>query len=88
MSNLDVVRAWKDESYRNSLSEAERAMLPANPAGPIELTEEQLEVAGANTWHAGTMGCGCVFITIGYTCIGFTVCGLVCNTAFCTYSCP
>lgn len=31
--NIDIVRAWRDEEYRNSLSEAERQSLPANPAG-------------------------------------------------------
>ena len=41
MSN--IVRAWKDEAYRQSLSTEEQAMLPANPAGEIELTDVQLE---------------------------------------------
>ena len=39
MTHLDIIRAWKDEEYRLSLSEAERALLPANPAGLIELTD-------------------------------------------------
>ena len=33
MSTANIIRAWKDESYRSSLSEAELAALPANPAG-------------------------------------------------------
>ena len=41
MSNL--VQAWKDEAYRQSLSAEEQAMLPTNPAGEIELTESELE---------------------------------------------
>src|SRR5712672_3363855 len=41
MSNL--VRAWKDEAYRQSLSEEVQAVLPANPVGEIELTEAELE---------------------------------------------
>jgi len=41
MSN--VVRAWKDEAYRQSLSVEDLAMLPANPAGEIELTDAALE---------------------------------------------
>jgi mersacidin/lichenicidin family type 2 lantibiotic len=40
MSN--IVRAWKDETYRQSLSTEEQAMLPTNPAGEIELTDAQL----------------------------------------------
>jgi mersacidin/lichenicidin family type 2 lantibiotic len=44
---MDIIRAWKDEEYRNSLSEAERAALPENPAGLITLTDEELgAVAG------------------------------------------
>ena len=39
MSKLDVVRAWKDESYRRTLSEDQLAELPANPAGTIELDD-------------------------------------------------
>ena len=33
MSKIDIIRAWKDEAYRQSLSEAERTRLPENPAG-------------------------------------------------------
>jgi mersacidin/lichenicidin family type 2 lantibiotic len=48
MSHLDIIRAWKDEEYRLSLSDAERAQLPANPGGLIELTDVELgAVAGA-----------------------------------------
>jgi len=35
MSTRNIIRAWKDASYRNSLSDAERAALPPNPAGSI-----------------------------------------------------
>ena len=42
MSNINIIRAWKDANYRNSLSEAERAALPANPAGFIELADAAL----------------------------------------------
>lgn len=46
MSKIDIIRAWKDESYRLSLSEAERAELPASPAGPVELSDADLTGAG------------------------------------------
>ena len=42
MSNNKIIRAWKDPAYRNSLSEAERAALPANPAGSIEVSDADL----------------------------------------------
>ncbi|WP_257448049.1 mersacidin/lichenicidin family type 2 lantibiotic [Archangium lipolyticum] len=45
--SVDIVRAWKDEQYRMSLTESERANLPVNPAGIVELTDGDLEgVAG------------------------------------------
>jgi len=40
MSDLDIVRAWKDEEFRLSLTDDQRAMLPSHPAGPIDLDEE------------------------------------------------
>ena len=47
MSKIDIIRSWKDESYRQSLSEDERALLPENPAGPMELSDAELSGAGA-----------------------------------------
>lgn len=45
MSRLDVIRAWKDEEYFGSLSEAERVLLPQNPAGFVELSDDELRGA-------------------------------------------
>ena len=45
MSKLDIVRAWKDEEYCESLSDTQRASLPQNPAGVMELTDAQLSAA-------------------------------------------
>jgi mersacidin/lichenicidin family type 2 lantibiotic len=42
MRKVDIVRAWKDEEYRLSLTEEERAQLPPHPAGLLELDEAQL----------------------------------------------
>jgi mersacidin/lichenicidin family type 2 lantibiotic len=42
MANQQIIRAWKDSAYRNSLSEAERRALPANPAGSVELSDADL----------------------------------------------
>jgi mersacidin/lichenicidin family type 2 lantibiotic len=42
MSQANIIRAWKDEEYRLSLSEAERAALPANPAGLTGLTDAEM----------------------------------------------
>ena len=40
--NIDIVRAWKDAEYRESLSSEELALAPAHPAGEVELAEEDL----------------------------------------------
>jgi len=40
---LDIVRAWKDEAYRLSLSEEQLSSLPPNPAGEMELTDAELD---------------------------------------------
>lgn len=48
MKNHDVIRAWKDEQYRSELSQAERDLLPENPAGSIEIGGlDGLRAAGA-----------------------------------------
>ncbi len=62
MSNENIIRAWKDENFRNSLSEQERALLPENPAGMSELSDEALKtIAGglrAGGGGGGGTGCG------------------------------
>jgi mersacidin/lichenicidin family type 2 lantibiotic len=45
----DLVRIWKDDTYRQSLSDEQLRALPANPAG--ELTCRELEtVHGGGGW--------------------------------------
>ena len=47
MSNSNIIKAWKNPAYRSTLSAAERAALPAHPAGSVEISEEDLgQVAG------------------------------------------
>jgi mersacidin/lichenicidin family type 2 lantibiotic len=43
LSIQDIVSAWKDEDFRNSLSEEQLAQLPENPAGILELDDEEME---------------------------------------------
>ena len=38
----DIIRAWKDKSFRASLSDEQRSQLPANPAGLVEIDDQQL----------------------------------------------
>lgn len=48
--DVDVVRAWKDAEYRQSLTPEQLAQLPDNPAGSIDLVD-----AGFDAEH-GTVG--------------------------------
>ncbi len=56
VSRIDVVRAWKDPEYREGLSEAERAALPANPAGLMDLADAELAGAAGGAVLAGGAG--------------------------------
>jgi len=57
MTIADIIRAWEDPEYRKSLSAEERAKLPENPVGQIELTEDELsEVMGA-AQSGNSIGC-------------------------------
>ena len=51
---LDIVRAWKDEAYRESLTEEQNALLPANPIGELALSDAELA-----TVHGGSNGDDC-----------------------------
>jgi mersacidin/lichenicidin family type 2 lantibiotic len=59
MTERQIVRAWKDEDYRLSLSEAELSALPENPAGLVQLSELEMGKVGGET---GT-GPICIVIT-------------------------
>jgi len=70
MSNNDIIRAWKDEDYRNSLSAEQRSQLPENPAGMIELPDEESDAlsGGGLVWTRGFLCKGTPGITKGVIC--------------------
>ncbi len=81
MSKRNIIRAWKNAEYRKSLSAEERAQLPENPAGLVELDiDEASSVSGDNetvyTWFCTS----CLFTTGNDP-----TCALVCSvqTAMC-----
>lgn len=86
MSRPDVIRAWKDEEYRASLRDFELALLPANPAGAVELPLDDLNSAGANENPLTYPGmCSCIGIcpfTIDLLC-GSTMEFLACTLLAC-----
>ncbi|MFL5696917.1 MAG: mersacidin/lichenicidin family type 2 lantibiotic [Ktedonobacteraceae bacterium] len=67
---IDIIRAWKDEAYRQSLSEEERLALPENPVGEIELTDADLEAVYGG--RSALVGCSVVCGS-----------GAVCNSGVC-----
>ncbi len=52
MNKVDIVRAWKDATYRDSLSSEELASVPANPASSIELSTVAIK-GNPETFSAG-----------------------------------
>lgn len=75
MSIKDIIRAWKDSSYRESLSEEQLAQLPANPVGDVLSEEELRAVTGGekNTCATDANGdCSCSGIR---ACVDSSMCG-------------
>ncbi|WP_414577935.1 mersacidin/lichenicidin family type 2 lantibiotic [Anabaena sp. CCY 9402-a] len=68
MSNIDIIRAWKDEDYRNSLSDEQRSQLPENPAGMIELPNEVTQTLAGGGFSRGVLCTGLKGFTKGVLC--------------------
>jgi mersacidin/lichenicidin family type 2 lantibiotic len=77
---MNIIRAWKDEEYRLSLSDEERSLLPDNPAGPMELSDDELDLIiggggdsndsndSKDSKHGNSQN-GLINVTCGHTCI-------------------
>jgi mersacidin/lichenicidin family type 2 lantibiotic len=50
MSTEHIIRAWRDEEYRESLNAEQSAILPESPVGAIDLTESELAEAQGGWW--------------------------------------
>jgi mersacidin/lichenicidin family type 2 lantibiotic len=60
MSTSDIIRAWKDPQFRAGLTGDELALVPANPAGLIELDDAHLDgVAGGRIPGWDSLGSKC-----------------------------
>lgn len=57
---VDVVRAWRDEEYRNSLTEEERASLPENPAGAAVVEDSVLQILAGGSGYPTIPSDSCV----------------------------
>jgi mersacidin/lichenicidin family type 2 lantibiotic len=71
MKKLDIARAWRDEDYYLTLTEAERAGLPANPAAAITVTDDGLRAVN-----------GALNTSIINSCTGTAVCS-ICGHSLC-----
>jgi mersacidin/lichenicidin family type 2 lantibiotic len=63
MAAKEVIKAWKDEDYREKLTAVQKAQLPEHPAGRIEFEQPELEDEGplragpTKYTHACSHGC-------------------------------
>lgn len=64
MIRVNVIRAWKDLIYRASLRAEELALVPSNPAGLVEVSDEELKEAS---------GLGAIAVTTYITCTESTL---------------
>lgn len=68
MKKSMIIKVWKSELFREGLSGDQLAMVPANPAGIIELSAEELElVAGGLVATTGSSPsvCSCYVTSTG-----------------------
>lgn len=67
MQTVDIAKAWKDKEYYNSLTTEQKNALPANPAGEVSISDDELRsvtgggtmVCVVNTIQANTASSGC-----------------------------
>lgn len=57
MSPDQIIAAWKSEAVRDGLTEAQKAALPPNPAGLVELHDDELTIVGGGTKNSCTTAC-------------------------------
>jgi mersacidin/lichenicidin family type 2 lantibiotic len=51
MTQHDIIRAWKDPAYRETLTSEQRAQVPDHPAGLLELSDSELgDASGGLSW--------------------------------------
>lgn len=65
---INIVRAWKDAAYFDSLTAEEQALVPANPAGRIDL--DMSDVSGGRASAREKVGSA----RLAASCTGGTTC--------------
>ncbi|HVF56054.1 MAG TPA: mersacidin/lichenicidin family type 2 lantibiotic [Pyrinomonadaceae bacterium] len=79
MNREQIIRAWKDEDFRESLNEAQRSLLPVHPSGLIDLSDVELNsVAGGTITTTiitiDTCSFSCFFTIFDGTCVATIRC--------------
>jgi mersacidin/lichenicidin family type 2 lantibiotic len=49
MSTEHIIRAWRDEEYREALNAEQSEILPESPIGAIELSDQEMAEAEGGT---------------------------------------
>ena len=52
MSIAEIIRAWKDEEYRSSLSPEQLQNLPESPVGLVDLGDDMIGEIAGGTKHS------------------------------------
>jgi mersacidin/lichenicidin family type 2 lantibiotic len=55
--DFDIVRAWKDQQYRQSLDHRQQALLPESPVGDLELSETVMDTVQGAAQGVSMVGC-------------------------------
>jgi mersacidin/lichenicidin family type 2 lantibiotic len=63
MNSVEIVRSWKDEDYRRSLSADQQSLAPGNPVGLLELDDEDLIEVGGGTDLISVILITCTLVT-------------------------
>ena len=91
MSNRNIIKAWKDPGYRNTLSQAERDALPPNPAGSVEISDEDLGKIAGGAINTTACSAVCTIRCTGPCTLGECTWSFACTVGFCpgpTGACP
>lgn len=73
--NMNIARAWKDAEYRKTLSAAELALLPENPVGAVEISEDEASDVMGMGGHGGGSNTCCENISV---CVNSLICSVIC----------
>lgn len=66
MTDSRIIRSWKDDAFRLTLNDTERASLPSSPVGAIELDDADLADMAGGAEAGLTQGTVCA---TGFACV-------------------